>query len=123
MKKALSIWLLSIYVFSFTEFHHLLKLPILVEHFIEHRELTNEITFVEFLVLHYTTETTHDDHDMQLPFKDFGHCVAVQTMVVPSCKIELNDELQLNHKIAYVIFYKKFIPASYLSEIWQPPKA
>lgn len=110
------------YVFSFTEMHQLLKLPVLVEHFIEHKSLSGTLTFFDFLELHYTSETNHDTHDHELPFKDFDHCVTVQTMVIPSVKIELTEELIPNTKVAYTTFYKQSIPSSHLSEIWQPPR-
>ena len=122
MRHFLSILLISIYLISFTEVHQLLKMPVLVEHFIEHRQLTNDLTFFEFLSLHYNSEVAHDSDDMQLPFKDFGHCVAVQTMVIPSSKIELKEKASSESFISHSVFYKKFVVASHLSEIWQPPR-
>lgn len=122
MKRALSIVLLSVYVFSSTEMHQLLKVPVLVMHFIEHKQLSGSLTFVEFISVHYSTDVTHDAHDHELPFKDFDHCVTVQTIVMPSSKIEIQSHLVPETKTVHTSFYKPSIPSSHLSEIWQPPR-
>ncbi|SFE02736.1 hypothetical protein [Flavobacterium phragmitis] len=47
------------------------KLPILIEHYQEHKKLQN-VSFVDFLSMHYWGEDLNDnddDRDMQLPFK------------------------------------------------------
>jgi hypothetical protein len=122
MRRLLAIALVSFYVISFTELHHLIKFPVLLEHYIEHKELS-DITFFEFLSLHYNSEAvTHDAHDKELPFKDFDHCIAVQTVVLPYIKIELREKVPSENAIVYPLFNNKFIAASHLSEIWQPPK-
>lgn len=123
MKRLISIGLISFYVISFTEVHQLIRLPLLVVHFVEHKALSKDITFFEFLELHYSTETAHDDRDMELPFKDCSHCVATQTVVLPDFKIDFQQEIVAFAFQVHTVFYKKFIPSSYLSEIWQPPKA
>jgi len=122
MKRIFSIVLISFYIVSFTEVHQLIRLPLLAVHFIEHKALSKDITFFEFLELHYSTETAHDDRDMELPFKDCSHCVASQTVVLPCFKIELKQDAMAYASPVYTVFYKKFIPSSHLSEIWQPPK-
>lgn len=47
------------------------KLPILIEHYQEHRQLM-DLSFIDFLSMHYWGEDLKDndaDRDMQLPFK------------------------------------------------------
>lgn len=123
MRHFVTIALIFIYVISFTELHQFLKMPLLVKHFVEHRQLTNDLTIFEFLSLHYNSEAAHDPDDMELPFKDFGHCCfAVQTIVMPSTKIELKEDSVSESFILHSVAYKKFIPASHLAEIWQPPR-
>jgi len=123
MKRIISILLISFYVVSFTEMHQVIRLPLLAIHYIEHRALSKDLTFFEFLELHYSTEIAHDDRDMELPFKDCSHCVAAPTVVLPSFKIELTQHITACIVEVHAAFYKKSIPASYLSEIWQPPRA
>jgi hypothetical protein len=55
-----------------TELHQLLKVPILIQHYLEHKTETPSITFIQFLSLHYRSEPVFDAdyrRDMQLPFK------------------------------------------------------
>jgi len=123
MKRILSIVLISFYVVTFTEMHQLIRLPLLAIHYVEHRTLSEGLSFFEFLELHYSTETAHDDRDMELPFKDCSHCVAAPTVVLPSFKIDLVQPVAAYVENVHTSFYKKFIPSSYLSKIWQPPRA
>ena len=63
MKQKLIIALLSLYLIASTEFHQVLRLPLLVEHYVEHHELVKDMTFWEFLVMHYESDVAHDDQD------------------------------------------------------------
>lgn len=123
MKRIISILLISLYVISFTEMHQVIRLPLLAIHYVEHRAQSKDLTFFEFLEFHYSTEIAHDDRDMELPFKDCSHCVAAPSVVLPSFKIELTQHVVARVVEVHAAFYKKFIPSSYLSEIWQPPRA
>ena len=100
----------------------MLKVPVLIMHFVEHKQLSGSLTFIEFISVHYSSDVAHDEHDHELPFKDFDHCVTVQTIVMPSSKIELQSQLVPETKSVYTSFYKASVPSSHLSEIWQPPK-
>lgn len=75
MKKVLAIFFLSTYLISTTELGQLLKFPMLVEHYFEHKEKNPQISVMEFLVLHYEgnhlENHPHDDdydQDQKLPF-------------------------------------------------------
>jgi hypothetical protein len=113
-------------VFSATEFSQLLKLPLLVEHYIEHKEENKLITFLEFLDMHYATATTKDadyDKDMKLPFKSTGNTVSFTAL---NCLLA-NFETTLNYPVqnanAFYSIYSEHIPnSSLLNAIWQPPK-
>ncbi|WP_343707006.1 hypothetical protein [Flavobacterium sp.] len=51
------------------------KLPILIEHYQEHRQLM-DLSFIDFLSMHYWGEDLKDndaDRDMQLPFKTISN--------------------------------------------------
>jgi hypothetical protein len=52
--------------------YQVLKFPSLIRHFLEHKTLNEEISFAEFLGMHYggdDLDDNDDDKDMQLPFK------------------------------------------------------
>ncbi|MDE3236555.1 MAG: hypothetical protein KGO81_11420 [Bacteroidota bacterium] len=72
MKKVVAIFLFSLYFFGSTEAYQLLKLPLLVKHYIKHKEEDPSINITAFLKLHYNKKMVVDDdfqQDMQLPFK------------------------------------------------------
>jgi hypothetical protein len=104
LKRLLSISLLALYLISFTEVHEILRLPILFEHYAEHRLQVNDMSFVEFLAMHYETDVAHDDHDNQLPFKVPGHSFAVLTTASHSFQ------------------YTEGSFSSHLEAIFQPPR-
>lgn len=122
MRRLLSIGFLLLYLGSFTELHQVMRLPLLVEHFVEHQSLVPQMSFLEFLVMHYKTDVPHDATDMSLPFKDCSHSVVTPTSVLPEQKIALSEQPALNTQ-TFSSFYFSFLPASHLSEIFQPPKA
>jgi hypothetical protein len=85
LKKAFAIFLVSLYIFSFTETRELLKLPAFIEHYKEHKA-ENKTTLLGFITLHYLNGSQKDaDYakDMKLPFKthDFScYNLAIQDL-------------------------------------------
>jgi hypothetical protein len=52
--------------------HQVLKFPSLISHFTEHKALNQQISFIDFLSMHYWGDDLNDnddEKDMQLPFK------------------------------------------------------
>lgn len=125
MKKLFAISFLFIYLFSSTELHQLLKLPLLVEHFIEHKEENKDITLWQFLHIHYTAGDVEDsdyDKDMKLPFKSHDNCVSsFSNVYLPSVKVSIEKPVRFLQKKN---FTKKdeFLLTSHLPLIWQPPR-
>jgi len=121
MKRAFATVLLLAYLVSFTEFSEVLRLPLLVKHYTEHKSKVAELSFIEFLVMHYETDVAHDDRDMRLPFKDCHHSFSAQTIVLPVQKIILMDDAD-NIAIIHHSFYLLHEPQILASDIFQPPK-
>lgn len=72
MKVKIATLLLITYLLGATNACQLLKFPLLVSHFIKHKEESSEITLASFLKMHYVDPQPMDadyDQDMQLPFK------------------------------------------------------
>ena len=122
VKRILSIFFLALYLISFTELHQVLRLPLLVDHFNEHQAQVPDMSFIEFLVMHYETDVPHDATDMKLPFKDCGHSIVASPIAVTTQKISLSESFATPRQ-EFASAYQEFIPASYLNEIFQPPKA
>ncbi|WP_290792217.1 hypothetical protein [Flavihumibacter sp. UBA7668] len=107
-----------------TELHQLLKLPILVEHFQEHKALNKDISLLDFLKEHYLGHTVIDNdyqRDMQLPFKTTD-CVSTVLIAlvepvnfdIPRAEVFIEREFNL---------HKHYIPSQgALNAIFQPPR-
>jgi hypothetical protein len=111
---------------STTEFHQLLKLPFMVEHFIEHKQQNSKISFVDFLTKHYVSNNLIDDDyekDMQLPFKSYEGCASMNILAfVPNL---VGDFVIKPHYVYFntiIINHEDFLTSSFLPNIWQPPK-
>ncbi len=121
MTRLLAISFLVLYINSNTEFHEMLRLPILIEHYSQHQQLVKDISFWDFLVMHYKTDVPHDADDNQLPFKDPGHSFTASTLALPIYKMVLKENFLVT-KMSHVSSYKETFIASHLSEIFQPPR-
>ncbi|MBP7274287.1 MAG: hypothetical protein KA974_10615 [Saprospiraceae bacterium] len=125
MKRAVAILFLSIYLFATTHLGELLKFPLLIEHYYEHKAQDNSITFLGFLEMHYAHGNVKDadyDKDMKLPFKSINFDIG---------KIVYYFQPQLSFtfkKPFFIAVHKQKFPrtsvhisSSYLDAIWQPP--
>jgi len=125
VKKIFAISFLLIYLFSTTELHQLLKMPVLIEHFMEHREENKNITLMQFLHIHYGMGDVKDsdyDKDMKLPFKTHDNCVTTfSNIYLPSAKVSIEKPIQFLQKKPF-IKRDQFLLTSHLSNIWQPPR-
>lgn len=127
MKRLLSICLLFCYLISITELSQLMKLPLLIEHFSEHKQKDEGMSLWKFLSLHYSQNTTHGTHnemDMKLPFKSHDGCInSVVSESVPSSFYFFSSKPVFSHNNAYSNYTEQFLTSAYLSSIWQPPKS
>lgn len=121
MLRFAAIGLFLLYLVSFTEFREVLRLPLLVEHYAEHKNQVAEMSFLEFLVMHYESDVAHDDRDSRLPFKDCSHSFIGQVVMLPIQKISLTERLVIN-AITYQFFYLQHEPKLIAVDIFQPPK-
>src|SRR5258706_15680557 len=72
MKKAIAIFFLLTYLFGSTDASQLIRLPLLVKHYVRHKTEDPSLTIVSFLKMHYVGQQPFDadyQQDMQLPFK------------------------------------------------------
>jgi hypothetical protein len=98
-----------------------MRLPVLAEHFKEHRSQVSDMTFLEFLVMHYKTDVSHDDHDMELPFKkDCCYSASAQTVVLVS-PLSIDLFLPLTNTKHQSFYYSQKIQLL-AGEIFQPPR-
>ena len=127
VRRVLAILLMTLYLMGSTHFRQLIKLPLLVEHYLEHKQRDNEISIWTFLQIHYTDSIVFDedfDKDMQLPFKscDFNSNASIY-YVCSSVFFQSFNTIPLIYKKQKFFISNTNTSSSYLSSIWQPPKA
>jgi len=125
VKKFLSILLLSIYLISTTELSQLLKLNLLVEHFMEHKQADKTLTILQFLNMHYAQENVKDadyEKDMKLPFKTLNTSNSPIMAFFQTETLVLKNKSLFKNNNETIVYNSKFLVSSYLSNIWNPPK-
>jgi hypothetical protein len=126
LKKTSAILLLSIYLFSTTEIHQLLKVPVVFQHYREHQAEDNDISVLRFLSIHYLHGSPRDkdyERDMELPFKSSGDCTASISIAFVSLEapFSITKPIEIPEKKVFFV-PDQFIPTTYLASIWQPPR-
>ncbi|MES2286220.1 MAG: hypothetical protein V4547_11070 [Bacteroidota bacterium] len=126
MKKLIAISFVFVFLYANTELHQLLKLPVLVHHYLEHHEEGNGASFAGFLYSHYNNEKSHSDnnhHDHQnLPFKTID-CTNIHTSLAYNHHYQYSFQHRNPVSVKIIVVYNEIIYSSAsLSNIWQPPK-
>lgn len=106
-----------------TSIGQLLKIPNLIEHYIEHKnELTPTfISFIDFLESHYSknTDNTNEDHQ-NLPFKNFEIASTVFVLVNQASFQIKPVKVVISNKQKF--FYQQSFKSNLITSIWLPPK-
>ena len=103
-------------------------MPILIEHFKEHKSKDAQLSIWQFLDMHYAQGEVHDadyDEDMKLPFKTHNGCLAVNSIIfiTNGFSCDVSKPLPLSGSSNYLSYDENILPAAYLSSVWQPPKS
>ncbi|TDQ80068.1 hypothetical protein CLV99_1522 [Sphingobacterium yanglingense] len=129
VKKMFAILFLITYMLSTTELIQLLKLPVLVEHYAEHKAHNSDITILEFMTLHYNgdhldnhPEDDDYDQDKKLPFITHNNVLTVCCTGVPNFLFELQNRIPQSGELKRLVYNDIFSSNTFLSTIWQPPK-
>ena len=125
VKKACSIFLLTIYLFSVTQLYELLRLNVLIQHYYETKANDHSVSFFSFLIMHYVTDDGNNkdnDRDRELPFKAHAGVIAdgfsvfilkkPQDFILPpfsQCKTD------------FQVYTDPFITSRFCTLVWQPP--
>jgi hypothetical protein len=120
MRSAISIFLLALITATQTPLGQVLKLPLLIEHFVEHKKESG-ISLMAFLVEHYSSEHNDADRteDEKLPFKAIVEPCVGFAIVPNSVKPELISEGEIP---VQNILHDSYILQQHLSSIFHPPR-
>ena len=117
---------LSTYLLTATELNELFKLPLLVDHFVQHNEGNKHVNFWDFLCDHYSTNTIKDtDYEeyMKLPFKSQSHFEKNNTINSFCFELSVYSNNLISFTVKdFVFISEQFNNNSSINTIWQPPK-
>lgn len=125
MKKAIAIFCFSIYLFGATDAHQLLRLPLLVQHYIQHKKESSQLSIIDFFKIHYSSKVVIDadyQQDMQLPFKthEQDNCQTWVKKLPPLFTIQLPYTTYINRN--YTLISVSFHSLLSVYSIFQPPR-
>ncbi|MBO9205052.1 MULTISPECIES: hypothetical protein [Niastella] len=112
---------------SFSEMHQFLRVPVLIQHFIEHRQLDPSVSLLSFLNEHYIHQYVRDadyQRDNQLPFRH-ADCCAVTTAINCECPAMTFIELPVRStetKTEFVLLDEESHTLLSIADIFQPPR-
>lgn len=116
--------LLIVEVLDVTALSEVFKIPILYQHFVEHKTLNQQLTFVDFMSMHYWGEDIKDDddeRDMQLPFKKIDlnllHFLFIPTLKTFACS---NKDVPIDTTYGQALSQVHFNPV--LDSLFRPPQ-
>lgn len=124
VKKVAVVFLTALFFISNTEFHELLKVPVLIAHYLEHKSETPGLTLAGFFSTHYSGNNTKDEdfaRDSQLPFKTAEHLSSTTTVFLSHFDVKLPVP-HFNNNVNLPLYRTSFASFQLLSNIWQPPK-
>jgi hypothetical protein len=127
LKKATSILFLFVFLSANTVFGQLLKLPVLVQHYVLHEEENDHHGLLDFLVEHYAEASQHDaanssHHHENLPFKNAG-CTSLHSVITIDEIPVVNFESPLGFaEIKTGAKSQDFYLSTISGNIWQPPR-
>jgi hypothetical protein len=122
MNKLIAFFLISVFMCANTSLGQLLKVPNLIEHYIEHKnELTSDsISFIDYIVSHYSINAENNQEHQDLPFKTFDNSTSVLfAFSINTFQIQIIKPLISTTK---KFFYNKTFKSNLIASIWLPPK-
>ena len=127
MKRLLAIFFLFTFLSANTAFGEVLKLPMLVQHYLEHTSEEKDVTIFKFLVQHYTEGENHDhrenhNHHDQLPFKAIDSHFSSVVSIAASPSIVISNNTLVVTSIKLPAYSQQSYSNAYLNSIWQPPR-
>lgn len=125
VKKLISIVFLTLYLVSTTELYQLLKIPVLVEHYFEHKALNPEMPLVAFLKTHYDHPAKDGDYgkDRKLPFIVHSNTLTLLFTLSSGFIFESknnNFKGSRSHKIPSKD--EDFCYKGFAGSVWEPPR-
>ncbi|WP_317048657.1 hypothetical protein [Chryseobacterium sp. KLBC 52] len=100
-------------------------MPLLIEHYIQHKNQNPEMSLTAFLKTHYDHPVKDSDHDQdqRLPFVSHANLLSVVFTITPSLDFygieKIFNPIEIKKAIHKSGLYNKEI----INSIWQPPRS
>lgn len=125
VKKKLVYFFSFFYLFATTGFNQLLKLSLLLGHYLEHQCNAKEITIYQFVYIHDSHGDVRDADnakDMKLSFKTHENCTNFINTLVSQSFLLVGHPLCSAAKKVKHLFIDEILTFFFQSSIWQPPQ-
>ncbi len=123
MKKIILVISSILFLGSSTELHELIRLPLLLEHYYQHRSDDPYLSLFDFLKIHYSGQHPNDNDDNddnELPFKSKASLTHIDT-AVPLRRVP-DEKPVFSLAGMLIIHYAEGIPDNTSSSIIHPPR-
>jgi len=124
VKKRAAYIFLAIYLIGATELHQLLKMPLLLEHYKEHKLDNGNLSLISFIYQHYVGDdgnANDDQKDQNLPFKS-AHFQMQNTVVFSVFKYELPKIMVPQKQAGWPVMQSYSLFSIALDALFRPPK-
>ena len=124
MKKRAAYIFLAIYLLGATQLHQLLKMPLLIEHYLEHKLDNGNLSLIGFMYQHYVGDdgnANDDQKDQNLPFKS-AHFQMQNTVVFAVFKYELPKIIVPQNQSGWPVLQTRSLSTIALGSLFRPPK-
>lgn len=104
--------------------HELVKLKVLLVHFEETKRVNNNLSFIDFLKMHYETDdnnTADNNRDMELPFKS-GVNVPLTPLVIPTYATTIANIPFFEFKTDYILTNESSYYSNFFKLVFHPPQ-
>lgn len=124
MKKLLSFFLITLYLLSTTELYQLAKMPVLVQHYIEHKQLNPEMPVMAFISAHYAHPAKDKDAgtDRKLPFVMHAKTLSLVFVLQNKCSLDV-PKFASYFPVQKIPFSDEDVSLKgFTDSAWEPPK-
>lgn len=110
-----------------SEMLELVKLPVLKEHYKEHKQWDARISFMAFIGIHYFEETNpygEQSRHMEMPFKKpcQSFVTSIAGFIVPTANTVTTSKVVAKERPQKLIVDSSAYSSQSLAAIWQPPR-
>jgi hypothetical protein len=124
VKKRAAYIFLAIYLLGATELNQLLKMPLLIEHYMEHKLDNGSLSLLSFMYMHYVGDdgdATDEQKDQNLPFKS-AHFQLQNTVVFSVFKYELPKIFANIHRSVWPVIQSNSLSTIARGSLFRPPR-